>query len=1389
MFTFISKYKNILVDFYNIENLLMNELEINEESNNIILNSSLNMFCINSSGENGNSNNNDDTDIGVLIHLLPINNVNKTNQNLNMPLIKGISTRQILKKGQFIYYRINENEIDSKLINIHFQNVTGNTKVYSMICHNFPNCDFSLENIDLKSEQSMINSNIYFNIKIENETKDIYHKSEFPVVVVFCNNENEDFCHFYIEMSNDKDTIFLNKDRKIYSFIKSDQEEYNYKFSLAKNNINANKKLFIQMTSLIGSCNFLVNNINSFEDYYYVGGNTIFFIYNFDKNINEFNIKVKGEKNSYYNIFYYIIDESEETKRKIYLPSGEMHYSILTKPNLKYSYYFQDEKKGIMKDYYFVTIIPINCNLHASKEGQENDVNINNLIIDSNERIKIYYENNNTKNDICEFIITAMEIFISKNLKHFRETILTDGIFQNLQISQKLRFNSAYFYYMISRDEIRNNTIYININKITEANLVLEYNINNNIINKNITNYNQIIEMNIKDINESSNSLETLYNFMIIKLAIHLGKKSQEVDINFKIKINGKYLPSYLNSDEIEYGYISEGNYIYYYFDYYQNEKFQIYFNCEGNANFKVVSNVNKNQKYKKLPNYEYYNNKYNLPLEKDFEGEKKYISKIVDKCDYNICQAYIIIFISNENNKKTFFNLYRLSEKNSLKIPFNQEIYGVLKENAANRFYSQMNYNEPIKIVLNCKKCKMCYYLNDQGNQKGKDTACKNPFEPWKDKYILINKNINKINYVIFSDTQKDDELVYFSLYVYKNTLPKFINQNKPEFCQTPCKLILPLYQFYYYNQKNIILYVPDDEQTIIYEKIVRIGDGGGLVVNNLDKFEIRDDNDNSSQLSLISNRLMININEIQEKYNDNVYMEIQIDSKIFFNEAKNITFITSQFYDSLNEEIIPYYQNIYNISDDMSDYIVEDVLNNLQENNLYKIDIFLIEGSGLFMLKNNNENYKYLLSHDTQERISLVLKTHNLSFKPEKNSREENLIFYLRVNEKENATTSDNTNDELIFSKTNYLNYFKENNDSNIFPIKLKLKLKQKNNNDLHINLYFSKLIKQNKTNDSLINVTNEKFDIRIYKETNGKNNEKNEIKGQVSLDITPFDIQEDIELPRNTYLEMKINKYSQNLKLLKPIKEYNNLYIELSSVNNIELLFKDNNNEYHKKETLYGKIYYSIINNQTEYKITIINSKTSDIGTILLKYITKKNNITQFDLINNNITWEKIDKENYNFEFKHYNIMNENKNYSNYKLSYLIRIYNYFSFEKGEEPKNILIEKEPIMSFRKELNEEEMKKDTIKYHINFGKLLKSKYYISILGEIINDNNVEYFTYNYIQFIAKTFSKEHTFDYTWIIVLIILFLALIFATYFLIKVFIKIRNENDKGKIGLLK
>ena len=52
--------------------------------------------------------------------------------------------------------------------------------------------------------------------------------------------------------------------------------------------------------------------------------------------------------------------------------------------------------------------------------------------------------------------------------------------------------------------------------------------------------------------------------------------------------------------------------------------------------------------------------------------------------------------------------------------------------------------------------------------------------------------------------------------------------------------------------------------------------------------------------------------------------------------------------------------------------------------------------------------------------------------------------------------------------------------------------------------------------------INIEKDKVNKNIYK--------------IVSLDITPFDINENIELPRNNYLEMKINNSYGKFKLSK-------------------------------------------------------------------------------------------------------------------------------------------------------------------------------------------------------------------------------------------------------------
>ena len=106
-----------------------------------------------------------------------------------------------------------------------------------------------------------------------------------------------------------------------------------------------------------------------------------------------------------------------------------------------------------------------------------------------------------------------------------------------------------------------------------------------------------------------------------------------------------------MNSEDIDYGIINKGGYVYYYFDYRKNEKSHIYFNCKGNAYFKVVSNINKNAIDIKSPNSLYYNNKYNLPKEDYFKIDKSNYNYFnIDNCSYDVCQSYVIIYIPKED-------------------------------------------------------------------------------------------------------------------------------------------------------------------------------------------------------------------------------------------------------------------------------------------------------------------------------------------------------------------------------------------------------------------------------------------------------------------------------------------------------------------------------------------------------------------------------------------------------------------------------------------------------------------------------------------------------------------------------------------------------------------
>ena len=102
------------------------------------------------------------------------------------------------------------------------------------------------------------------------------------------------------------------------------------------------------------------------------------------------------------------------------------------------------------------------------------------------------------------------------------------------------------------------------------------------------------------------------------------------------------------------------------------------------------------------------------------------------------------------------------------------------------------------------------------------------------------------------------------------------------------------------------------------------------------------------------------------------------------------------------------------------------------------------------------------------------------------------------------------------------------------------------------------------------------NNKNYLEIIINNNVKNKNKNKYE-MVSLDVTPFNLYNYIDFPWNNYLEMKINNKNQNIKLSKPVEDYNNLYIEYSSNNQNDFTLKQNDNN--KNIEYFGKNYYTI------------------------------------------------------------------------------------------------------------------------------------------------------------------------------------------------------------------
>ena len=1349
---FITKTKNIKINLYSKnETLGAEEQLVNEESFNYTFKPNYDEFCISKNDDKSN----DDEDASVLFQLLSITNTNYINQNLYMPLIKGISTKQNLEKGKILYYRINENSKNSEFINVNFQTISGNPKVYHSKATNFPYYNISKIK-DSEHEITGFHNNIKYSIKIEKENEDIYQKSSFPIIVVYCPIEEgeSDDCNYYIEMSNELETILLNRNRKIYSYIDNSNEtkgEDQYKIDLSSYGIDDSSEIYIQLYSFTGEPKLAIDGYTN--NYYTYNDNGMIFNLNLKESKLEFKIRITGNhKNTNYSLFYYITNAG---KNDFYLPSGEVHYNIIPEKGVYY-YYFQDYLK-IAKISYIVSINSINCDLNINNLGQKRHYQLD---INSHEKISI---SNEDQNITCEFTISAIEK--SNNINKPNELIANDRTYQFYKFSKD--FKSLDLYYLMTPDDLKDNkNIYLYISKKTTKQLKINYNINHN--KSIIYNHNEMIEL--KNINKSE--LSKQFNLYILIITIEPNENINNFE--FKIKINGnknKY-SSYLDPEEVESDIIVKGKPNKYYYEYYYREGKdeiigQIYLDCKGMA--QLVNSSDSEIILTKKSNYININNDPNC---------------------VNGCKLNFSVLISNEeeNNDYNIYNIYLISNYKTLNVYPNINIYGKQYNKMKPLFTTEIdidqNGNELI-FNLNCLKCSAHIKI---GNSY---------YDIEKSKIINIDGSNRILTYDIESqDTkvEKNENNYYFSI-LNKNS-PKFIYQKEAIICKNNCKFILPIYSYFSFTQKNIVFYVPETEKVEIYAKIINMED------YQFKDFDLVKDNDKNSTVLPITNRLYIKEEDYKEK---DFYILIEVNSAL--NNPFN--FIVSEFNKLLIEDDkkVSYPKNLYIIQNNSDDNYISFDNNN---NNKYKIRMNLINGSGYISLKNNDKNENYNLNYQNQEIISLPNKNNDINKIYLYNSLvNEDFIVYMDIENNNNIY-------DLILQKTNYIKYLYNKYEKFTITLNIeKIKIDHIDTKDLFINYHFSYL--EGKNNSEFINSLDEYFisEIKGIIGTEGTvlNDEKNIIiqyyndtrrgyiyidssiiKGNynsfqliiegktnyqhknVYLEVTPLYIDrgdESIEFPRNTYIEYYCNK--QTICFSKPNKIYNILKVEYAYKDNLPLNLSLDDD---KEKLSVGKYSFNIINDSLKYCMKI---EKKIIDHLLLKYTLKQENQSDFNIFNNNNTLQcdKNSKTKNMYKITHNNIKINQDNITNYNVSYLIRLYNYLEYLEANEINNIYTNTRLLKAVRKQLNDSEKKSNQITYNFECGEDLDfGDYSISVLGEVYYNDNVEYFSYDLFKFsIIKDKTKE--FDITWIAPLIFVIVVFIIIVSFIIKHCISSKKE----------
>ena len=773
------------------------------------------------------------------------------NQDMQMPLYRGMPKKAKLLKGQIAYYRLYFYLPYSEKLVMNLKSVEGKAKLYYGVCSNYPNCNFQEDQLSQLETEKDINNNIFIKKTINEDMKKPYSDPEFQVAVVYCTNEeNEKDCEYFITLSNDNDEINIIENQKYYSSVKNLQlNKFQFNIYDSKNEL---EYLVIKLYSFSGqgvltiysdkemSKEITSVNINSVQNSE-VATITASSLQNKTLHGNYY-VKVRGLTNTVYSIYYFTLNSKGNIEDN-YLISNEVNIQTLKLDGKERSFFIKN--KATHKNTPFIfEYNSLNCELEVSLVGETETIKERNhqFLIDSS---KSYYKEDYyqmkivAKNADIDGATSDMMCLISLfggEIEQNKEIVLSDGVIQTGKLTKSINYiNYLYAFILNSFDD----DVTLFLQKDSSYTVDLSYSFgNSDLITHKVINSDKRLVFTKNDFNEQCS--KHVDESCILKIQVKIDEKetlTDDSDVNFILSVNNKVTyPSYLPKDQLVKNVLQTNQYQYYYLEIGKNEECDIF--LDFNEGFgQAIAKLVKKDEIEENANY---NRRVLLPLpgmpeNYVFDQYKKQLNITKDmtsKCDKG-CEIYVAIFHTDQRYRDLIssYNIYYRKNNNIVNLPENTIGHGNLKTiQDTNIFKTKINkktgfiafnvIGEHIYVYINKGETiptpdSRTYYID---SEKDKQLIIKDDsFEGDIFTYVVMTDKLEgqKLrNYDIKIDTF-DSETVNIQLIDYLHNNPCYFNKDKQK-----CHYMLPVDN--YNNEDKLYLFSPENKNVLIYANLI---------------------------------------------------------------------------------------------------------------------------------------------------------------------------------------------------------------------------------------------------------------------------------------------------------------------------------------------------------------------------------------------------------------------------------------------------------------------------------------------------------------------------------------------------------------------------------------